>query len=119
VVGVAVAISLRVLGYFDRLPWASLRTLFSVAWIGFLLNFASGLALFASNATGYVTNPPFLLKMAFVLAGTATLAGMQPAVARLADVDRAPSLGAGDNAVPGAPRTLAAVSLLVWLGAIV
>lgn len=113
VVGVAVAVDLRLLGRFRSVPFSSLRTFFTVAWIGFLINFLSGVALFSSQATTYVTNVPFLIKMAFVLAGAATVGAIQSTVAKVGDGHGA------DAVVPGSARGLAIVSLLVWLGAIV
>ncbi len=114
VVGLAVAIDLRLLGRFRSIPFASLRTFFTVAWIGFLVNFLSGLALFSSQAaSNYVTNIPFLTKMAFVLAGAATIGYLQPAVAKLGD-------GTGaDSVVPAGAKAAAVVSLIVWAGATV
>src|SRR5690606_9395200 len=112
-VGLALAIDMRLLGRFRSIPFSSLRTFFTVAWIGFLVNFVSGAALFSSQATLYVTNVPFLLKMAFVLAGAATVGYLQTAVARLGD-----SHGA-DSVATGATKAMAIVSIIVWLGATV
>ena len=114
VVGLAVAIDLRLLGRFRGIPFGSLRTFFTVAWIGFLVNFVSGLALFSSQAaSNYVSNVPFLTKMGFVLAGAATIGYLPPAVARLGD-------GSGaDTVVPAGVKTAAVISLIVWAGATV
>jgi len=113
VVGLAVAVDLRLLGRFRGIPFSALRTMFLVAWIGFLVNFLSGLALFSSQATSYMTNVPFLVKMAFVLTGAVTVGYLQGATARIGDGHGA------DSVTPGPARTMAIVSLLVWLGAIV
>lgn len=112
-VGLAVAIDLRLLGKFRGIPFSSLRVLFTVAWVGFLVNFLSGAALFSSQATSYVTNVPFLLKMAFVLAGAVTVGYLQAGVARVGDTL------AADSAATGALKIGAIVSILVWLGATV
>lgn len=112
-VGLAVAIDMRLLGKFRSIPFSSLRTFFTVAWVGFAVNFLSGAALFSSQATSYMTNVPFLLKMAFVLAGAATVGYLQAAVARVGD-----SHGA-DAVATGGIRTMAIVSIIVWLGATV
>ena len=85
----------------------------AVAWIGFLVNFLSGAALFSSQATSYVTNVPFLLKMAFVLAGAVTVGYLQAGVARVGDTL------AADDVATGAIKIGAIVSILVWLGATV
>jgi len=113
VVGIAVAVDLRLLGRFRSVPFSSLKPFFTIAWIGFLVNFLSGVALFSSQATTYITNVPFLIKMAFVLAGAATVGVVQTAVARIGDGHGA------DSVPPSSARTMAIVSLLVWLGAIV
>ncbi|MBN1239407.1 MAG: hypothetical protein JXB36_12970 [Gammaproteobacteria bacterium] len=110
-VGLSLAVDMRLLGRFRSIPFSSLRTFFTVAWIGFLINFVSGAALFSSQATLYVTNVPFLLKMAFVLAGAATVGYLQAAVARTGD-----SQGA-DSVATGATRFVAILSIVVWLGA--
>jgi len=113
VVGLAIAINLRLLGRFRTIPFSSLRVFFTIAWVGFLVNFLSGAALFTSQATGYVTDATFLIKMAFVLVGAATLGYLQPAVARIGDGHGA------DSVVPSGTRTAAVISLVVWAGAII
>ena len=111
VVCLAVVIDLRVLGAFRGMPFSSLRTLFTIAWVGFLVNFLSGAALFTSQSTVYVTDATFLIKMAFVAVGAATVGYLQPAIARIGD-----GLGA-DTAVPGSAKAAAIISLAVWAGA--
>ncbi len=113
IAGLAVAIDLRLLGYFRSIPFSSLRTFFTIAWLGFLVNFLSGVALFTSQATAYVTDVTFLLKMAFVLVGAATMGYLQPAVARIGEGHGA------DAVVPSGTKKAAVVSLAVWTGAIV
>lgn len=113
VAGLAIAIDMRLLGRFRTIPFGSLSTFFSIAWVGFLVNFLSGAALFASQAQFYVTNVPFLTKMAFVLLGAATVGYLQTAVSRIGDAHSA------DAVIPGGARAGAVLSLVVWLGAIV
>lgn len=113
-VGMAWAISLRVLGRFRAIPFSSLRPMFMVAWVGFLINFLSGTALFTSQAaSNYVHNVPFLLKMAFVLLGAITVGLLQTAVARVG-----PQVGSA-VVVPNSTRVIAAFSFFFWLAAIV
>jgi hypothetical protein len=112
-VGLAVAIDLRLLGRFRAIPFQSLRTLFTIAWIGFLVNFVSGAALFSSQAISYVTNVPFLLKMSFVLAGALTVGYLQTAVARTGD------MLAADDVATGSIKVVAIISIVMWLGATV
>jgi hypothetical protein len=113
-VGMAWAISLRVLGRFRAIPFSSLRPMFRVAWIGFLINFLSGTALFTSQAaSNYVHNVPFLLKMAFVLSGAISVGFLQTSVARIA------TQAGADVVVPASTRAIAAFSFVFWLAAIV
>jgi hypothetical protein len=110
-VGLALAIDMRLLGKFRTIPFSSLRVFFTVAWIGFLINFLSGAALFSSQAVSYMENGQFLLKMAFVLCGAATVGYLQTAIARIGD-----SQGAAAVAT-GSVRVVAIISIIVWLGA--
>ena len=71
-VGVALALDLRLLGLFPRLPLAGLHRFFGLAWAGFGINFLSGVALFSAQATSFAMDGPFQLKMALVLLGAAT-----------------------------------------------
>lgn len=114
VVGLAVAIDLRLLGRFRGIPLTSLRTFFTIAWLGFLVNFLSGAALFASQAAShYISNVPFLTKIGFVIAGAATIGYLQPAVAKLGE-------GTGaDSVLPAGAKAAAVISLIVWAGATV
>src|SRR5690606_32568133 len=111
VVGLAVIVDLRLLGRFRTIPFASLRTYFTIAWVGFLVNFLSGAALFSSQATNYVTNVPFLLKIGFVIAGAATVGYLQTASARIGDGHGA------DSVIPRSVQLAAVISLVVWFGA--
>lgn len=92
-VGVSVILSLRVLGVFDGLPFESLGKLFSIAWLGFIVNLLSGSALFASQATTYVTDFEFLIKMLFVILGAVFVALLQSVVGRAAPAGAADTDG--------------------------
>lgn len=76
-VGLSVVLSLRVLGLFKTIPYSSLYKLLKIAWIGFIVNFISGSALFSSQATSYMTDSVFLTKMAMVIVGAILVAIMQ------------------------------------------
>ena len=111
-VGLVFVVSLRLVGRFQRIPYASLDKMLLVAWAGFVINLLSGAAIFTSQATFYVTSAPFLIKIAAVLVG-ATLAGyMQPMLKREA--------GGWVNSasVPSRVRTLAISSIVMWSVAI-
>ena len=51
VVGANVVVDLRLLGWAKRIPTTALRALFPIMWMGFGINFASGLLLFIADAT--------------------------------------------------------------------
>jgi hypothetical protein len=60
-VGLVVMLNLRLVGMFDRIPYSALSKMLGLAWIGFAINLISGLAVFTSQATAYVTNGPFVV----------------------------------------------------------
>jgi len=74
VVGLNVAIDLRLLGVASRVPLASLDKLFGLLWTGFGLTAATGVLLFVADATKHASNPAFFVKLAFVGGGVTTLA---------------------------------------------
>lgn len=73
IVGVSFSLSLRMLGLFEPIPITSLRSLLSIGWIGIALNVFSGLSLFGAQASFYVTNPTFLVKITFIILGIVNL----------------------------------------------
>src|SRR5690606_14352634 len=63
-------INLRVLGYKPELPLLGTRDLLPLAWLGFTLNAASGIALFTSDAVYFFSSYTFRIKLVLiVLAG--------------------------------------------------
>jgi Co/Zn/Cd efflux system component len=113
-VGLAWVIAMRILGRFRMIPFSSLKPMFLIAWIGFVINFISGTALFTSQAaSNYVHNFQFLTKMAFVVLGAITVGYMQTALARAGD-----QVGS-DVAITQGVKTVAWLSILFWLAAIV
>ena len=65
--GSAAAIGLRLLGVARQIPLSSLRELVSVAWVGLLLNIASGILLVVAYPTKALTNPIFYLKLLIII----------------------------------------------------
>ena len=111
-VGLVFVVSLRLVGRFQRIPYASLERMLFIAWGGFVINLLSGAAIFTSQATFYVTSAPFLIKIAAVLVGAALVGYMQPMLRREA-------AGWVDSAsAPSMVRTLAIVSIVMWSVAI-
>jgi len=71
VVGITVMMDLRILGFASHFPLSGFSRLTTYVKAGFLINAVSGALLFMSNATQFVYNWPFLLKMTSVVVGMA------------------------------------------------
>jgi hypothetical protein len=109
-VGMNVAIALRLLGCASRIPLAPLERFYPIMWLGFWINALSGVALLIADATTKLTNPVFYIKMGFI-----TLAVMNMVVIRrrlFGDPNR------DAKPIPASGRFLAAASLVLWAGAI-
>ena len=102
---------LRLLGWFPGIPYAAINRFLAIAWIGFTINLLSGTALFCMQATMYVQDGTFLLKMLFVLLGAVVAAFLQVALNRN-------SAGWG-VAAPGGIRVLAVASIVFWTAGMV
>ena len=112
VVGILFVLNLRLLGLLKGIPLDALRSLLKVALAGFLLNVVSGLALFSSQATYFITHPAFLVKISAII-----LASLDAVLIQRLLRKHGADWGAG-TAVPSGTRLLALASLLLWLGAI-
>jgi hypothetical protein len=110
VAGVSAAIDLRLVGIAPAIPIRPLERFYPVMWCGFGINLATGSALVIADATTKLTNPDFLIKMAFVFGGIAILAGMRKQVFRYPALDKAP--------LPARAKALAWISLACWIGAV-
>jgi hypothetical protein len=71
VVGLIFVITLRLLGLFETIPYASLKRLFPLLWIAFVVEFATGFVLWATKPTRYTADGAFLLKLLFIIVGIA------------------------------------------------
>ena len=110
-VGANAVIDFRLLGFAPRLPIPSLAPLYRFMWAGFAVNTVTGIMLFASNATTKAKQPVFYIKLTLIV-----LALIVTAVIRRT-VERDPALRIADlSSRPG--RRLAALSLLLWAGAV-
>lgn len=69
VVGVVVAINMRLLGFAKGISIASFDRVFLAGWVGFFINLISGLVLFAGSATEYIFQGAFQLKIGGILVG--------------------------------------------------
>jgi hypothetical protein len=110
-VGANAVIDFTLLGCAPRLPMPSLAPLYRFMWGGFAINAVTGVMLFASDATAKARQPVFYLKLTLI-----GLALVVTAVIRRT-VERGPALR-GADAGTGQGRRLAALSLLLWAGAV-
>ena len=110
IVGPTAMVDLRVLGAADRHhPVAELaERFFPWVWVALLFNALSGFLMFAGNAAAYIPESTFHAKMLVVLLAVVFTLAVQWSVPKW---DRLP-------AMPLAAKTVALVSLLLWIGAI-
>jgi hypothetical protein len=109
-VGVVVALDLRVLGFAPALPLSPLEKLMPMLWVAFWINAVTGTILLLADATTKLTNPDFLIKMLFIALGVIVQRMLEKRVFR-----KAP---ASERLLPANARMLAVASLICWLGAI-
>jgi hypothetical protein len=69
VMGVAVALNMRVLGFAKGIAIPAFDKLFIFGWIGFIINLISGLILFAGSASSYFFQGTFQIKILAIVAG--------------------------------------------------
>jgi hypothetical protein len=65
--GLLTIVDLRLLGGVRELPFAGLIGPMRIAWAGLTVNVVSGMALFASQASMFVTNSPFQIKLGMIV----------------------------------------------------
>ena len=107
-VGMSTVLSLRVLGLFPAIPYTSLQKLLKIAWIGFIINFLSGSSLFAANATGFIVDWVFDVKMTMIIIG-AILVGITQSMIGTALATGNPEAAAGTNL-----KVIAGLTIFVW-----
>jgi hypothetical protein len=112
-VGVLLAIGLRLLGFYATIPLTSLGGLLGLAWVGIVLNTITGVSIFMTRASQYISDVPFIVKMVFVVLGSISLAVMQRVLSR-----DAPGWQAAGH-VPALGRRVALSSMLFWTAAVV
>jgi hypothetical protein len=110
VVGISIAVDLRLLGFATRIPLASMRALFRYLWLGFWINAVSGAMLFAADAPRKAQNPLFEIKLALVALGMTVMTLVYRHLLRAGREPRETSRTG--------PRLLAIASLLIWTAAI-
>lgn len=112
VVGIFAMRDLKLLGMFRGIEPTAFLSIIKLAWIGFAINAFSGALLFSSQATMFVTNKPFLIKISFI-----GIAAILAAVTQ--NKLRAALAAAPHGQVNVTARVIAACSLFFWFGAIV
>ena len=110
-VGMSVALDLRLLGVAPRLPIAPLENLFPIMWLGFLVNTVSGVALLIADASTMLVSPVFLVKMACIVAAVINMVVLK----RLLFSSPWPE----SSRLPLKAKLLAVTSLVLWTGAII
>jgi hypothetical protein len=108
-VGAALMVDLRLLGFGRAIPLGSMRRLFGVMWGAFWLNLVTGTMLFIADATKRATQPLFLVKLALVALGVVTIVMIKRS---LFDGPAEPVV------IDGSAKRLAVISLLVWCAAV-
>jgi hypothetical protein len=110
VVGLSIAIDLRLLGFATRIPLASMRALFRYLWLGFWINAVSGAMLFAADAPRKAQNPLFEIKLALVALGVMVMALVYRHVLRAEHEPR--------ETIRTGTKLMAVASLVIWMAAI-
>lgn len=113
VVGPNAVLNLRVLGVGASLPLGTLRSVFTVMAVGFVINASTGLALFVSEATEKGVAWIFWVKLATIAVALVVASRM-----RLAIFGASESALDPQQALPTRVRALAWASFALWLGAI-
>ncbi len=105
VMGVVLALNMRVLGYARGISPLAFDKLFAVAWVGFAINLVSGLILFAGTASTYFFQGTFQLKIGAILAGGILMKFVMGAVR--------------DNKSIAVQKALALACITCWLAGVV
>jgi len=80
VLGIALVLCMRVLGFAKGISVVAFDKLFVVGWIGFIINLISGILLFAGSASTYFYQWTFQLKIGAILTGGVLLKFVMNAV---------------------------------------
>jgi hypothetical protein len=111
VVGLVWVMSARVLGYPKGLSTQTFEQMSRVALWGFTLNAASGLLIFATEATRVIDNTEFLLKMGSIVLGGVMVWYLLRS-ARSLDPEASPGF-------PAPAKVVAVLASVFWLLAII
>jgi hypothetical protein len=109
-VGIVVAIDLRILGFAPGLPLAPIGKFLPLLWVAFWINAVTGTILLVADATTKLRNPDFFIKMGFILVAVIVQRRIQSRVFGPRQI--------GFGATTPSAKALAVASLTCWLGAI-
>ena len=109
IVGLNVAVDLRILGAASRIPLAPMERLFPIMWLGFCVNAITGLGLMTAH-------PELLANWVMYIKLTCIALALVSLRLLWAQVFRDPNLDKGT--MPMRSQLLAGASILFWAGAI-
>lgn len=104
--GVALMFSFCVLGWAKNVPVTSLSNYMKIARAGFLINLLSGVALFCGSAVTQWESWPFRIKIILIFVGLWLTTRLYEKCLR------------GDGTISQAHKTIAALAVFAWLGAL-
>ena len=110
VVGVHVAMNLRILGMAPGIPLSLMRRFFPVLWVGLVVVSLSGVLLLIAYPAKALTNPVFYLKLGAIVVALFITRSLAKGVLQEPSYDAVRA--------PKKARVLAALSLLLWAGAV-
>ena len=111
VVGTCAVMDLRLLGVGADVPLTALRGVPRLVWTGFLINAATGLALFTTDAEHKAVQTVFYIKLALIFGALLIYARIRRLVFRRPGALAAP--------ISSEVKALAVLSLILWTGATV
>ena len=111
VVGTCSVMALRVLGVAPDMPLHAFRRAHRLVWSGFVVNAATGMALFAMDAEHKGTQTVFYVKLVFIALALACYVQVR----RRVFIHTNPA----DAPAGGPAKALALLSLVLWAGATV
>ena len=109
-VGINIAIDLRILGFGNRIPVSPLQKFFPLMWCGLAVNASSGVLLLAAKATTMIANPAFYIKIVSIVLSVVNIFAIRRTVFRDPLLDQRPIQMTG--------KFLALTSIFLWLAAI-
>ena len=111
VVGTCVVMDLRLLGIATEVPLTALGRAPRLVWTGFIINAATGIALFTTDAEHKATQTVFFVKLSLIFLALAVYARIRTLVFRRP--------GAMTMPLAREVKALAILSLILWTGATV